>query len=106
MSEDEVECEYCGESFHPQGIAAHQRHCEPGEDDEGESERMLEPIEEKANSRDGGLCVGCGTDRSLVFHRIDPDIEGDVTNIVTLCADCESKIEGLRPLTKRTKIFH
>lgn len=106
MNDDEtVECEYCGDSFHKQGIGAHKAHCE-GRTDDDSGAQQFEGLEADAYARDGEACVRCEATDALTIHRIDRSVGAELSNLVTLCDDCEADIAELHSLTKRTQIFH
>jgi len=107
MSEHTCPCGF--ETDTPQGLGAHQRHCDEyqalQEEDEGgdeEDEPVFTHEEEEAYERDNGACRRCGADGDVV-HRFR-DNDDSLPNLVTLCEGCESLIEGKNPHTKRTQV--
>ena len=106
MSEDDtVECEYCGDSFHKQGIGAHKAHCSDASDDDGEAD-SFEGLEADVYARDDEQCVRCGAQEALEIHRIDRSVGAEASNFATLCEVCLDDVAGLHPITKRTQIYH
>lgn len=104
MSEDEVECEYCGDSFDKRGIGAHQASCDEAIEETTQPD-YDDSLEAKVRARDDGACVRCGATDSLTLHIVDPDVGSErIANVLTLCADCDDDVEGLHPRTKRSKI--
>ena len=99
----EVQCEYCGEYFDKRGLGAHQAHCDAAQEEHSQP-NYDDFFEAKIRARDGDNCVSCGADDDLTFHRIDPNADRELRNLITLCADCSSEVKGLHPRTKRTKI--
>jgi 5-methylcytosine-specific restriction endonuclease McrA len=100
----EVECEYCGELFDEQGLATHKHYCDEAPD-EDESEPMADysELEREALDRDDGACVRCKAEAELTVHTVDPDVGEQLSNLMTLCVECEEEVSGLHPRTKRTK---
>ncbi|MDB2225605.1 hypothetical protein PM023_13090 [Halorubrum ezzemoulense] len=107
MIEDEVECEYCGDSFDKRGLGAHQVHCDDAQEEETQPDSIpSEPsdFEAKVRTRDDGQCARCESTQGLVVHDVDPDVGQERANAVTLCVACDEELSGLHPRTKRTKI--
>jgi len=104
MTDEHVDCEYCGESFKKQGLAAHQRYCDAKEAEEATAVPEYEGTEAKVVDRDDERCLRCESTAELVVHQIAPDRDVAINNLVTLCEGCEADLDGLHPRTKRTKI--
>jgi len=107
MSEHECVCGF--ESDSPQGISAHQRHCEEYESDDSSDSgysttTVSTAVADAVFERDDGQCVRCESTDGLTIHRYDEDGPEDPRNLVLLCADCDALIEGGHPLSKRTQV--
>lgn len=106
MSDDDVQCEYCGEYFDKRGIGAHKASCNEAIEETSQPD-YDDTLEANVRARDNGACVRCGTTDSCTLHTIDPDVGSDrIANILTLCADCDDDVDGLHPRTKRSKIHN
>ena len=106
MSEDEtVECKYCGESFHKQGIGAHEASCSGATDDE-DGTHQFDGLEANVYARDDEQCARCGANEALEIHQIDRSVGAERANLATLCEECVDDVGDLHPITKRTKIYH
>jgi len=106
MSEDEtVECKYCGESFHKQGIGAHEASCEGVNRAENPHEPEFYNLEADVYARDDEQCARCGADDVFDIHQIDPSVGAERANLVSLCEECVDDVSDLHPITKRTKIY-
>lgn len=127
MSEHECVCGF--ESDSPQGIAAHQRHCEEHQSDDspdsvedaatvstaeaepvgpdgplvGEEDYDFEGVEADAFERDDEECVSCGSVSGLTIHRYREGSDA-LTNLVTLCEECDEALTGLHYRTKRGEV--
>ncbi|CDK39654.1 hypothetical protein [Halorubrum sp. AJ67] len=107
MSDDQVECDYCGQEYDKRGIGAHEAHCDEATEEEMQPDSGasdLSTFEAEVRARDDGQCARCESIEALVVHDVDPDVEQERANAVTLCEQCEDELTGLHPLTKRTKI--
>jgi len=129
MSDDTVECEYCGEEFKSQGLATHQRFCDekPDEEQDGHDSSTDAISDEESPEdddtttrdnrsgrwsdfeadvvdRDNGECRRCSSDENLVVHTVDPDGKQRLQNALTLCEECDAYVEDFHPRTKRTAI--
>ena len=99
----EVQCEYCGEYFDKRGLGAHQAHCDAAQEEHNQPD-YDDIFEAKLRARDDDECISCGSQTELTFHTIDPAVDRELRNVVTLCTGCANDVEGLHPRTKRTKI--
>lgn len=102
MSDDQVECDYCGQEYDKRGIGAHQAHCDEALGEEIQPDPS--GFEAEVRARDDGQCTGCGATEDLRVHDVDPDVGRERANCVTLCEPCEAELSRLHSLTKRTKI--
>ena len=100
----QVECEFCGDEYDEQGLAAHQRYCDEAEEAGSNNDAEYSELEETGLERDDRSCECCEDEDNLVVHEINPKYDDDIRYLVTLCKDCEAEIEGYHPRTKRTKI--
>ncbi|NHX41403.1 MULTISPECIES: hypothetical protein [Haloarcula] len=103
---DMVECEYCGEKFKSAGLGTHQRFCDAVDADESDDEEEENSFREDVIERDDGACLVCGNDDFLVAHVVDESEPDELVNRLTLCERCDMDLDGLHPMTKRTKAHH
>lgn len=120
MSDEEL-CEYCGKAYSPQGISMHEQHCDENpanqDDDSDEGDDAADPsgvgvladsseVGEAVLERCDGTCQFCEDVEVETLHKLNPDDGRTTANLVGLCRSCEDELEGLHPLTKRSKVYH
>jgi len=108
MSDEESVC-VCGfEAKNSRGLSAHQRACDEYQENEEDEQQEVaacdySDFEKEVLNRDGGACVNCGTEDTLVVHKVHSERPDDkLSNFKTLCKECDAELKDYDARTKRT----